>query len=309
MRLRLRPPDGPARAARPHRPGLGVRDPRDDVPAVARPPARAGAAAQAVRHRRPARPQDRPGHLHLRRARLARGRRRRATARPAAPAGTPRPVPTVGVVGTGTMASGIVEVCARAGYDVVVPRPRRGQGRRRAASRSRRRSTRRCSAARSTEDERDAALARITGTTDARRPAPTATSSSRPSSRTWPSRRRCSARSTRSCKPGAVLATTTSSLPVIECATATSRPQDVVGMHWFNPATVCGSSRSSRPSRPRPTSSRPCSRSARRTGKHAVHVRRPRRVHRQRAAVPLPQRRREDARGRTTRPSTTSTWR
>jgi 3-hydroxybutyryl-CoA dehydrogenase len=25
---------------------------------------------------------------------------------------------------------------------------------------------------------------------------------------------------------------------VIECAMATSRPQDVVGMHWFNPATV-----------------------------------------------------------------------
>jgi 3-hydroxybutyryl-CoA dehydrogenase len=40
----------------------------------------------------------------------------------------------------------------------------------------------------------------------------------------------------RVCKPGAVLATTTSSLPVIECARATSRPQDVVGMHWFNPA-------------------------------------------------------------------------
>jgi 3-hydroxybutyryl-CoA dehydrogenase len=33
-----------------------------------------------------------------------------------------------------------------------------------------------------------------------------------------------------------VLASTTSSLPVIECATATSRPADVVGMHWFNPA-------------------------------------------------------------------------
>ncbi len=39
-------------------------------------------------------------------------------------------------------------------------------------------------------------------------------------------------------RPGAILATTTSSLPVIECATATSRPQDVVGMHWFNPAQV-----------------------------------------------------------------------
>jgi 3-hydroxybutyryl-CoA dehydrogenase len=38
------------------------------------------------------------------------------------------------------------------------------------------------------------------------------------------------------CRPGAVLATTTSSLPVIRCATATVRPRDVVGMHFFNPA-------------------------------------------------------------------------
>jgi 3-hydroxybutyryl-CoA dehydrogenase len=38
------------------------------------------------------------------------------------------------------------------------------------------------------------------------------------------------------CKPGAILATTTSSLPVVACARATSRPQDVIGMHFFNPA-------------------------------------------------------------------------
>ena len=31
------------------------------------------------------------------------------------------------------------------------------------------------------------------------------------------------------CKPGTILATTTSSLPIISCAMATSRPQDVVG--------------------------------------------------------------------------------
>jgi 3-hydroxybutyryl-CoA dehydrogenase len=37
-------------------------------------------------------------------------------------------------------------------------------------------------------------------------------------------------------KPGAVLATTTSIIPVIECAAATSRPADVVGMHVFEPA-------------------------------------------------------------------------
>ena len=40
------------------------------------------------------------------------------------------------------------------------------------------------------------------------------------------------------CKPGAILATTTSSLPIISCAMATKRPQDVIGMHFFNPAPV-----------------------------------------------------------------------
>jgi 3-hydroxybutyryl-CoA dehydrogenase len=40
------------------------------------------------------------------------------------------------------------------------------------------------------------------------------------------------------CKPGVVLATSTSSLPVVDCAMATGRPSDVVGMHFFNPAPV-----------------------------------------------------------------------
>jgi 3-hydroxybutyryl-CoA dehydrogenase len=42
----------------------------------------------------------------------------------------------------------------------------------------------------------------------------------------------------RICKPGAILATTTSSLPIIDCAKVTSRPQDVIGMHFFNPAAI-----------------------------------------------------------------------
>jgi 3-hydroxybutyryl-CoA dehydrogenase len=40
------------------------------------------------------------------------------------------------------------------------------------------------------------------------------------------------------CKAGAILATTTSSLPVISLARVTHRAQDVVGMHFFNPAPV-----------------------------------------------------------------------
>jgi 3-hydroxyacyl-CoA dehydrogenase len=39
-------------------------------------------------------------------------------------------------------------------------------------------------------------------------------------------------------KPGAVLATNTSTLDIGEIASATARPQDVIGMHFFSPANV-----------------------------------------------------------------------
>jgi 3-hydroxyacyl-CoA dehydrogenase len=40
------------------------------------------------------------------------------------------------------------------------------------------------------------------------------------------------------CKPGAVLATNTSALDIDEIATATTRPEAVIGMHFFSPANV-----------------------------------------------------------------------
>lgn len=39
-------------------------------------------------------------------------------------------------------------------------------------------------------------------------------------------------------RPDAILATNTSSIPVVEVARATSRPAQVIGLHFFNPATV-----------------------------------------------------------------------
>src|SRR5699024_5829186 len=39
-------------------------------------------------------------------------------------------------------------------------------------------------------------------------------------------------------KPGAVLATNTSGLDIDQIAAATSRPGDVIGMHFFSPANV-----------------------------------------------------------------------
>jgi 3-hydroxyacyl-CoA dehydrogenase len=40
------------------------------------------------------------------------------------------------------------------------------------------------------------------------------------------------------CKPGAILASNTSTLDIDEIASATSRPEDVVGTHYFSPANV-----------------------------------------------------------------------
>ncbi len=85
---------------------------------VARPPARACAAAQAVRHRRAARPQERPG-LYTYAAPDSSEVVADADT-PSAHATAPRAAVTkIGVIGTGTMATGIIEVCAKSGYDVV----------------------------------------------------------------------------------------------------------------------------------------------------------------------------------------------
>ena len=39
-------------------------------------------------------------------------------------------------------------------------------------------------------------------------------------------------------KPGAIIATNTSTLPVLQMALATTRPENVCGIHFFNPATL-----------------------------------------------------------------------
>ena len=145
--VRLRLPDGSAGAARPDRPRHGVRDPRHDVQAGPRPAARAGPDPQAVRHRRPARPQVRPRLLHLRGARQPgrRGRRPHAVRgrRPAAAArgapGRRRRHRHHGHRHRRGLRQGRLRRAVR--------RPQPGQGRRRASRPSPAASTSRCSAA------------------------------------------------------------------------------------------------------------------------------------------------------------------
>lgn len=147
-----------------------------------------------------------------------------------------RPVNTVGVVGTGTMAGGIVEVCARAGYDVVF----RARGEDKVAAVRKRLEAsleKAVQRGRLGEDERVATLARTTGTTelDDLRDCDLIVEAV---IEDLGVKRALFAALDDIAKPGAVLATTTSSLPIVECAAATSRPTDVLGMHWFNPVPV-----------------------------------------------------------------------
>ncbi|MEV0964248.1 MULTISPECIES: 3-hydroxyacyl-CoA dehydrogenase family protein [unclassified Streptomyces] len=145
-----------------------------------------------------------------------------------------RPVASVGVAGSGTMASGIAEVFAKAGYDVVLAA--RGQEKAEAAkSRIAASLSRSVDKGRMTAEAREGTLARITpaGSLDAFAEVDLALEAV---AEDLEVKRQLFATLDKVCKPGAVLATTTSSLPVVACARATSRPQDVIGMHFFNPA-------------------------------------------------------------------------
>ena len=101
----------------------------------------------------------------------------------------------------------------------------------------------------------------------------------------------------RICKPGAILATTTSSLPIIDCAKVTDRPQDVIGMHFFNPAQIMKLVEVVHTVSTSPRRHRHGAGPLRQGRQGGRDLRRPLRLHRQRAALPLPQRRRADARG------------
>jgi len=148
----------------------------------------------------------------------------------------PRPVQRVGVIGTGTMASGVVEVCAKSGYDVVFRA--RGDDKVAAVQKKIEASLDKAlQRGKLSEDDKASTLARITGTTELDDLADCDLVIEAVVEDLAIKKALFSALD-EIVKPGCILATTTSSLPVIECAQATSRPSDVVGMHWFNPATM-----------------------------------------------------------------------
>lgn len=159
------------------------------------------------------------------------------TPRPAGETGAAlRDVRTVGVVGSGTMATGIVEVFAKAGYDVTYVT--RSQAKVDAVTAGITKSLEKAvQRGKLEESARAEALSHLTGTTSLDALA-TVDLVVEAVVEDLAVKKALFENLDEICKPGAILATTTSSLPVVDCAAATRRPEDVIGMHFFNPAQV-----------------------------------------------------------------------
>jgi 3-hydroxybutyryl-CoA dehydrogenase len=143
----------------------------------------------------------------------------------------------VGVVGCGLMGSGIAEVCARAGLDVVVREVSEAAAE---AGRARlvKSLDRGLGAGKMSEAERDAAVTRLTFTTDladlADRELVVEAVVEDESMKVEIFRELDRYVTSES----AILASNTSSIPIMKLGTVTQRPEHVIGIHFFNPVPV-----------------------------------------------------------------------
>jgi 3-hydroxybutyryl-CoA dehydrogenase len=143
---------------------------------------------------------------------------------------------TVGVVGCGLMGAGIAEVSARAGYQTVVHEVDE-QALARGLERLHQSLTTAVGRGRLSEADRDAALGRLSGVTDLEGLAAcdliveAVTENLQAKQDVF---RILDA----ACPPATILASNTSSIPIIDLASVTKRPDRVLGMHFMNPVPV-----------------------------------------------------------------------
>ena len=143
---------------------------------------------------------------------------------------------TVAVIGAGLMGAGIAQVAAGAGHHVVL-RDVTDEALARGRQAIEASYARFVAKGGMTEEDRTAALSRITTTTDLADVAQ-ADIVIEAVYESIEVKREVFAQLDGICKPGALLATNTSALPVTQIAAVTGRPQDVVGTHFFSPVPM-----------------------------------------------------------------------
>jgi len=142
----------------------------------------------------------------------------------------------LGIVGSGIMGSGIAEVAAKAGVDVVL-RSRKQETADAMLAGLEKSLGKQVEKGRLAEDEAKAVAGRVTGTSDidALADCDLVIESI---VEDLPVKKQLFNDLDRVVKEGAILASNTSTLPVIEMAIETGRPERVCGVHFFNPAPM-----------------------------------------------------------------------
>ena len=139
----------------------------------------------------------------------------------------------IGVLGTGTMGAGIIQVLAQNGYDVVM-RARRESSVVKGLATVKKNLDKMVAKEKITAEAAEEIFGRITGSTDINIIAD-ADLVIEAATEDMESKKALFAELDKLCKPEAIIATNTSSLSITEIAAATGRPDKIIGMHFFNP--------------------------------------------------------------------------
>ena len=142
----------------------------------------------------------------------------------------------IALIGAGTMGHGIAQVAAQAGFDVVLEDVSE-EFVSRGLARIKDNLKKGVERGKVTEDEMHAALSRIRTSTNLS-DAATADLVIEAVIEKLDAKRELLAGLDQLCKPTAILATNTSSLSIASIATATTRADRVIGMHFFNPVHI-----------------------------------------------------------------------